>query len=259
MGLDQSREESWTVIFRVIGGIVFLLGILGFFLIQEKPSEKAEPVRYAAALIYGFRPSVIKQNSELYVTLLAYAVFGISIQIFMPYLILYYTVTLGMENYVLLFAPAIILAAAFTFFYGKVYDRRGFTFSVVPALILLMAGYVLLYFFAGTVIVFLGTLIMLCGYLAGMAVFGAMLRDRTPEGKAGMFQGQRIIGQVLIPGIIGPSIGAFVLRNADTVTNSDGTVSFVPDRMIFLAAFIAAALIWGALIPVFRRKGTDGK
>lgn len=254
MGLDQSREESWTVIFCVIGGVVFALGILGFFLIREPEIPKGENANYFKTLIYGFRPSVIRANSTLYITLLAYAVFGISIQIFMPYLILYYTVTLGMENYVFLFAPAIVVAAAFTFFHGKVYDRKGFAFSVIPTLILLMAGYVVLYFFTGTVFVFIGTLIMLCGYLAGMAVFGAMLRDYTPKGKAGMFQGQRIIGQVLIPGIIGPSVGAVVLRNADTVVNTDGTVSFVPNNSIFLAAFLAAALIWAALIPVFQQK-----
>ena len=99
---------------------------------------------------------------------------------------------------------------------------------------------------------FLGTLVMLCGYLAGMAVFGAMLRDRTPVGKAGMFQGQRIVGQVLIPGIIGPAIGAAVLRNAETILNDDGTTSFIPNRNIFLAAFVAAVAIWPVLVILIR-------
>ena len=207
--------------------------------------------RYFANLIYGFRPGIIRENKTLYITLLAYAVFGIAINIFMPYLILYYTVSLGMDNYVLLFAPAIILAAAFTFFYGKVYDRKGFRVSVLPPLALLMAGFLVLYFFKNTPLVFAGTLIMLCGYLSGMAVFGAMLRDRTPEKKAGMFQGQRIIGQVLIPGVIGPAIGAWVLRNADTIVNDDGTTSFIPNENIFLAAFVAAVCIFAVLLPLF--------
>ena len=85
-----------------------------------------------------------------------------------------------------------------------------------------------------------------------MAVFGAVLRDHTPHGKAGMFQGQRIIGQVLIPGIIGPAIGAAVLSNAQTVVNDDGTTSFLPNENIFLAALIAAVFIFAALIPLFK-------
>lgn len=252
MGLDQNLPETWTVIFCVIGGLVLVIGVLGFFLIDEKPVVAEDNDRYFANIFYGFRPSVIRSNAVLYVTLAAYAVFGISIQIFMPYLILYYSVSLGMDNYVLLFAPAIILAAAFTAFYGRVYDRKGFAPSVVVSIVLLMAGYVVLWFFKDTALVFVGTLVMLCGYLAGMAVFGAMLRDRTPVGKAGMFQGQRILGQVLVPGIIGPAIGAAVLKNADTILNEDGTTSFIPNRNIFLAAFVAAAAIWLVLIPLLR-------
>ncbi len=252
LGFDLNLQSSWTVVFCIIGAVVFLLGALGFFLIEEKKLDTRGNERYFANLVYGFRPSVIGANKSLYVTLAAYSVFGIAINIFMPYLILYYTVTLKMDNYVLIFAPAIILAAAFTFFYGKVYDRKGFGTSVLPSLGLLMGGFLILYFFRATPVVFIGTLIMLCGYLSGMAVFGAMLRDKTPEKKAGMFQGQRIIGQVLIPGVIGPAIGAAVLRNADTIVNDDGTTSFIPNENIFLAAFVAAACIFIVLLPLLR-------
>ena len=259
MGLDQNLPETWTVIFCVIGGVVLVLGVLGFFLIREPKVDTRGNENYFRNIFYGFRPTVIRDNRTLYVTLLAYAVFGISIQIFMPYLILYYSVSLQMENYVLIFAPAIVLAAVFTAFYGKVYDRKGFRASVIPAIALLMAGYVVLYFFRNTAVVFVGTLMMLCGYLSGMAVFGAMLRDYTPENKAGMFQGQRIVGQVLIPGIIGPAVGAAVLRNAETIVNDDGTTSFVPNENIFLAAFVAAILIWVVFIPLLRglKKGEN--
>ena len=252
MGFDLNQSSSWTTIYLMIGSCVFLLGLLGFFLIREVPVNTKENQNYISNLIYGFRPGVIRANPLLYLTLAAYAVFGISINVFMPYLILYYNVSLAMDNYVLIFAPAILLSAVFTFFYGKVYDKKGFRSAVVLPLILLMVGYCILYFFRNTALVFTGTLIMLCGYLSGMAVFGAMLRDRTPENKAGMFQGQRIIGQVLIPGIIGPSIGAWVLRDAELIVGDDGTSSFIPNEKIFLAAFAVAIAIWLVLIPLFR-------
>lgn len=252
MFLNESWNHYWTIFFGVIGTLVLVLGVLGFFLIEEPKVDTSANTKYFSNLIYGFRPSVIRENRGLYLTLLAYALFGISIQIFMPYLILYYTETLGMDNYVFIFAPAIVLAAAFTFFYGKVYDRKGFAISILPPLALLCAGYILLYLFDSTVPVFAGTLTMLCGYLSSMAIFGAMLRDKTPENKAGMFQGQRIIGQVLIPGIVGPMIGAAVLANAEKILNSDGTESFLPNANIFLAALIAAVFIFAALLPLFR-------
>lgn len=253
MGFDLTKQSSWTTIFVVIGAVVTALGIAGFWLIDEPRLDTCGNESYFKNLFYGFRLDVVKENPGFYLALAAYAVFGIAIQIYMPYLILYYTVALGMDNYVLIFAPAILLAAAFTFFYGKQYDKHGFAKAVVAPLAMLMAGFVVLYFFRSTLPVFLGSLIMMCGYLAGMAMFGAILRDKTPENKAGMFQGLRIVGQVLIPGVIGPAIGAAVLKGAERITNDDGTTSFIPNRNIFLSAFIAAIFIWVVLIPLFKK------
>ena len=95
--------------------------------------------------------------------------------------------------------------------------------------------------------VFIGSLLMMSGYLSGMATFGTQLRNYTPEHMAGRFQGLRILSQVLIPGIIGPQIGAWVLRDAPTVANSDGTTSFLPSADIFLAALIVLVLVIAGL------------
>ena len=252
MSFNQDLPETWTIIFSIIGGVVLLLGIAGFFLIEDTGVKVEENSHYFQNIFYGFRPSVVKKNVRLYVTLLVLALFNISIQIFMPYLILYYTESLGLSNYVLIFAPAIIVSAVFTALYGRVYDNHGFQKAVIPTLILLMVGYVLLYFVRNTALVFIASLIMMCGYIGTGAVIGALIRDCTPANKAGMFQGLRIVGQVLIPGVVGPAIGAWVLRNADTITNSDGTVSFIPNENIFLAALIAILAAWIAVIPLFK-------
>ena len=254
MSFDLDVPESWVTIFSMIGIVVIAIGVSGCWLIQDVPIQTGENQNYFGNIFYGFRPSVIKRNPQLYMTFAAVAVFNISISIFMPYLILYYTVALGMENYVLIFAPAIVLAAAFTFFYGRRYDIQGFRKAVIPTLEFLMCGYVGLYFGRGVVLVFLASLLMMCGYLGTGAMLGAKVRTHTPENKSGMFQGLRIFAQVLIPGIIGPAIGAAVLKNADTIVNDDGTTSFIPNENIFLAAFIAAIFIWFVLIPLFRGK-----
>ena len=252
MGFNLDLAESWTVIFYIIGGVVLCIGILGFFIIEEKENLEPSKENYWESVLYSFRPSVVKENKLLYVVLGAFAVFGISIQTYMPYLILYYEKGLGMANYVLIMAPAIILAAVATALYGKVYDMTGFKTSVIPTVAMLMAGYAILFFARRTAPVFIGSLLMMSGYLTGMAVFGAKIRDHIPEQKAGQFQGVRIIGQVLIPGIIGPAIGAWVLRDADMILNNDGTYSFLPNENIFLAAFLVAAALCIVLALTFR-------
>lgn len=242
MSLDLKQIGSWSLVFSIIGVAVILIGIIGFFIIKEPKLEK-DNSNYFSNIIYGFKPSTIKENVGLYLSLLAFIIFNISIQIFMPYLIIYYEVSLQMSNYVLIMAPAIILASIVTAFWGKVYDKKGFLFSSSLSLIWLVVGYVILYLFRSTALVFIGSLFMMSGYLSGMAVFGAKIRETTPTGKAGRLQGIRIVSQVLVPGVVGPYIGTLVLANADTITNSDGTTSFIPSANIFLAALIALLVI----------------
>ena len=243
MSFDLDTHHAWTVIYYIIGIATFIIGLAGWFLIEEAPDLEKTSDSIGRTIMYSFRPSVIAENRQLYVTIVYFAVFGISIQVFMPYLLIYYEKTLGMDNYVLIFAPAIILAAVITVFYGRLYDKTGFMKSIIPALLILMAGYAILYFTVTTIPVFTGSLLMMAGYLAGMSVFGAMIRDNIPEGRSGQFQGVRIIGQVFVPGLIGPAIGAWVLRDADVIANSDGTTSFLPDRAIWTASAIVLAVL----------------
>lgn len=253
MAFNLDEASSWTYIFAIIGGVVLLVGVLGCFLLRE---STIEPVRqgYLRTVVHGFLPSTIKGSPALYGTLILFVLFNVSIQIFMPYLILYYEVSLQMSNYVLIMAPAIILASVVTALWGKVYDKRGFASSAWISLFWLVAGYIMLFFFRATVLVFLGSLLMMCGYLSGMAVFGARIRDLTPLGKAGMFQGVRICSQVLLPGVIGPWIGKVVLANADKVINNDGTESFIPNANIFAAALIPVVVLAAAMAVGMMRK-----
>jgi MFS family permease len=249
MFVNLEEPAGWSLVFGIIGVAVTFIGILGFFIIQE-PSVPSVKGSYLGGIVYGFRPKTVKENPALYVNLFSFILFNISIQIFMPYLIIYYEVSLGMKDYVLIMAPAIVLASVVTALWGKVYDKKGFFFSGVIAVASLFVGYVVLFFTKTTMPVFVGSLLMMSGYLAGMAVFGAAIREHTPVGKAGRLQGVRIFSQVLIPGVVCPMIGKKVLANAQVITNSDGTTSFVPNANIFLVAAVALLLV----LPFFLLK-----
>ncbi len=256
MFMNLDLPQSWVTIFIIIGAVVTAVGIAGIFLIKE-PEIASDKSGYFRTVFYGFSPRSVKENRGLYATLIAFIIFNISIQIFMPYLIIYYEVSLQMSDYALIMAPAIVLASVATAFWGKIYDRRGFAFSVYIALAALIAGYALLYLFRGTVLVFIGSLLMMCGYLCGMAVFGARIRDNTPTGKAGRLQGVRIFSQVLVPGVVGPFIGKTVLANADKIIGNDGVEQFVPSADIFLAAAVPAVILLVLLYFFLRRKPNE--
>ena len=252
MAFDLNQEDSWTWIFAIIGVVVTAVGLGGMHLLQDPPIRPTD-TGYLENILHSFRPSTIGRHPMLYLTLAVYLVFNIAIQVFMPYLIIYYEVSLGMTDYVLIFAPAIIVASVVTAIWGRVYDSKGFPFAVLTALGSLCVGLAGLYFLRDRLGVFVASLAMMCGYLAAGAVFSAKLRSHIPQGQAGMFQGVRIVGQVLLPGIIGPGLGAWVLRNAKTMVNGDGTTSFIPSADIFLAALVVTLLVL-ALLPVVIKK-----
>ena len=62
MGFDLNKASSWTTIYLIIGITVCLLGILGFFLVQDVPVDTSQNQNYFGNIFYGFRPSVMKQN-----------------------------------------------------------------------------------------------------------------------------------------------------------------------------------------------------
>ena len=177
----------------------------------------------------------------------------------MPYLIIYYEQSLKLSNYVLIMAPAIIVAAVVTVLYGKVFDLKGFDYAIRYPLLMLMIGYLLLYFFKNTALVFIGSLFMMSGYLCGMSVFGAEIRSLIPENKAGQFQGVRIICQVFIPGVIGPFVGSGILKNAEMILNNDGTYSFLPNANIFMAALVVIFVLVIFLFVILRKKENEDR
>ncbi|MBR2577908.1 MAG: MFS transporter, partial [Erysipelotrichaceae bacterium] len=254
MSFNLGEMSSRKTIYYIIGIATVIIGIIGLFLIEDKKDLRKSEGPIFSTIAYSFKPDTVKENAYLYVVLAAFAVFGISIQIFMPFLIIYYEQTLRLSNYVLVMAPAIILAAVVTALFGKVYDRQGFRKAIVYPLLMLIAGYVLLYIFENIIPVFIGSLFMMSGYLCGMSVFGAKIRDLIPENKAGQFQGVRIIGQVFVPGVIGPYIGSLVLKNAELILNNDGTTSFLPNANIFLAALAVIIVLAATLYVIFRKR-----
>lgn len=251
--LVEGSPYEWTIIFLTIGIIILLVGILGIFIIKEPQLEvKNEP--YFKNIFYGFRPSVIKKNSLLYIFLLGMCIFSISIQVFMPYLILYFTNTLQLENYVLIFAPAIILAAAFTVFYGKLIDKYGFIKTSIISLSIYLVGLILLGLLTNIVFVFIGTLFMMMGYLSLGACFNASIRDYTPEDKVGLFQGIRIFVSVLIPMLVGPWIGSILSGNTSEGFLGVAGDAYTPSSLIFIAGCVIGLLTFGVIYLVSLKK-----
>ena len=249
--IQDDGTDTWYIVFLIIGVLVLISGLIGIFTIKEKPVQKTSNESYFKNIFYGFRPSVIKNNKTLYIILAAFAIFGISLQVYMPYYIIYLQNTvpaielakaIGFDSYVIVMAPAIIVASIFTMVYGRVIDKFGFIKSLIPTLIIYSTGLIFLTFFSDIVGMFIGCLLMMSGYLSATACFNAVIRKYTPLDKVGLFQGLRLVASVLIPMLIGPWIGSTICGGGAIfgVATGDG---FKVSPFVFLGGFIVILFI----------------
>ena len=249
VGPDGSVTYDYPVFFTVIGAIVLVVGVLAGVLMKDSRPEPRRDEGYLTELLYGFRPAAARENRLLYLVLASYCVFAIAMQVIMPYYVLYLRLPyiLG-ENYVFVMAPCIVIAAVFTILYGRTVDRRGFVRSVVLPLVLFIAGCALLTVQTSAPGVFVGSMLMLSGYLGSVACFGAEIRNNTPAGRVGLYQGVRIFMVVLVPMLIGPWIGSAISASSGAVVGfgvvGDG---FTPSSLIFAGGAVVSLLTFVVL------------
>lgn len=246
-GFDSlTKQGRWGLFFNIFGGVMTLTGIVAIFLIKDSKVEtKNEP--FGENLIAGFRPSIIKENPKLYITLSAFCLFSCAVQVFFPYLIIYMQNYLKIDNYAIVLGIVLIFASAISVIGGRFIDRIGKLNFVLPAAAVMFVGLIGMFFVRTSAAVAVAGTVMMGGYMLVTAALSASIRDLTPKDRVGQFQGIRMIFAVMLPMIIGPAIGAAVIKNNTSTYNDLGTVKNVPTPAIFLAA---AAVLLLILIPI---------
>lgn len=247
------QQEQWSVFFNLIGGFVILVGIASLFLIREPEFRKKESA-FLPALIYGFSPESVRKNRNLYLTMAAFCVFNIAVQIFFPYLIIYFSYFLEMKNYPLVLGIVLIIGSVFSVGMGPVIDRCGKRRMITVGWAMMTIGLVGLYLTRPVVHVTVAGVVMMSGLLLLTASLMGLIRDYTPEDRAGAFQGVRMVFNVMLPMIIGPFIGAALIRSGYGVYEELGQVKEVPGPIIFAAAAVVLAAIH---LPVYFLRRDD--
>ncbi len=263
-------SKGYMIYFLVLGVLVVLCGFIGMFSLKDSRSgEKKTDSNYWADLIYGFKPSVIKENSKLYLSLCCVCLYSIAVQCFFPFLFIYLDHGLGfkIEDLLGYLNPTVIIIAVVALIgvgvgiiaIGKLTDKIGKRNLVMVAAALFIGGLISAGFADKIGAFGLCAVPLFAGYgLLGIQL-NSTVRDYTPEDKTGLFQGIRMIFFVLIPMLVGPQIGKTVCNavgSGSYVDAATGLTQSEPCKEMFLAAGVVAVLM---LIPVLilRKKGID--
>ena len=255
--VDEGVAKRWDIFFYIFGGITIAIGIISFFLAPKDIVSPNKEESYWQNIIHGFKPDVIKANPVLYITLIAFMVFNIGLQVFMPYFILYVQKILDINGDAFTISLGVVLlsASAITVIFGLFMDKIGKNKIMIPALIVGAVGGLVIFFIpasqgTGTQIgLIIGGIILMSGYLISTAVLGAKVRDYTPSKEVGLFQGVRMIFCVLIPMIIGPLVIAEIIcrLGGNPYKNEYGVTVYPPNKWLFFVTGVIFAL---AIIPV---------
>ena len=247
--------KHWDIFFYIFGGITLVIGIISFFLVPKDVTQPNKEENYFKSIFYGFRPKVVKQNPILYITLIAFMVFNIGLQVFMPYFILYVQNVLHIVDMDFTISLGIVLlgASAITVVFGLFMDKIGKNKIMIPALIVGAVGGLIIFLIPADqgftkMGLIIGGIVLMTGYLVSTAVLGAKVRDYTPVKEVGLFQGVRMIFTVLIPMIIGPLIGrGLCYIGGEPYQNEFEQWVYPPNKWLF---FVTGAIFLCAIGPV---------
>ena len=238
---------GYKLLFLFLGILISACGIYGIFKIQDS----RELVRSGTLkdIFFGFRPSSVNNNQVFYITLVIVLIYGISCQIFMPYMIIYMKTYLSFSviEYSIVFGLAILLGAGVNLYLTRLSDKMNKAGLLYFAAAVMAAGLIGMYFSktesktANLLLFGIFGFVMIVGYIFISALAGSIIRDNTPENSVGKLQGVRMVFSVLIPMIVGPLIGNAInkARNIPiTDVNSPDTMTtlFIPAPEIFIAA-----------------------
>ena len=260
---------GYSNFFIILGAAVALCGVIGLFSLNESRSGiRQVNTNYWADVVYGFRPSVVKQHKGLYLSFAAVCIFNISVQVWFPYLFIY------LEHVILANTPELLGAKTIV---GAIVALA----IIVPGILILLTkqekiGRIKVFFISsvgfvvGLFLVFLfgrdvgSTLPCIAPALVGYAVLtillNATVRDYTPEDKVGQFQGIRMIFYVLIPMVVGPYIGDLAIQSSTrTYMNEYNVETPLPTEHMFFAAAVIAMFVFIPLIFLWKKGKQDAK
>ncbi len=271
MGIGSAAQGgaiSYKAFFGILGLAVAVCGVIGLFTLKEPEHKdsKNKNASYWADLFYGFKPSVIKENSKLYLILVSVGVFNSAFQVFFPYLFVYLQYVV-LENektiaYLNPISPVLIaaaIAAVATLIAGVIIlmklSAKSKFLAFIPGTACLIAGLFILSTASDILTIVIGIAPTFIGYLVMTIQLNASIRDFTPPEKTGLFQGVRMIFVVLIPMVAGPAIGKIACQNAAaSYTNEFGVETLVPDAKMFLYSAAVALLVFIPLLILRKKK-----
>jgi MFS family permease len=237
--------------FYVIGGLVFVLGLAGSFLVHEEPITGKPKNSYWEQIADSFRWKNLVANRDFFLVLMGISLWAIAQNVFFPYLIIYlqHYIQLDTMSSTITIAVSILVGGiALAWPLGLLIDRWGRKPVALIAVGAEMAGLILFSISKSFIPLVITGILWLMPLTAWTIATSTWSKDLFPEDKRGQFAGFYLLFWVMIPMILGPITGGWLGTRFGIPTVIDGQAGFIPTPILFQVAGIATLL---AAIPLF--------
>ena len=239
---------GYHAFFIGIGALVSIVGLIVGGWITEGEDLRPDESRSGNIIkdiISAFGKESRTENRELFTVLLSFCILASGFQVSYAYEMIYANNYLGVSKTfaTLLTAGALPFIVAASFAGGKLVDSdRGYK-GLAAAPVLFFIGAMMHGMSKNTVVIIIARIFLYVGYFLMTVTATAMFKNLTPEDLRGRFEGVRMVFVVMLPMIIGPQIGSFLI----------GRFGLRP--VIYFATGIVGLL---AYIPLICGKGSRG-
>jgi MFS family permease len=237
--------------FYAIGGLVFILGLVGSFFVHEEPVTEKPQGNYWRQLSESFQWKNLIDHREFFLVLMGISLWAIAQNIFFPYLIIYlqHYLKLDTTSSSITIAVCILVGGiALAWPLGLLVDRWGRKPVALIAVGAEMIGLILFSLMKSLVPLVVTGILWLAPLTAWTIATSTWSKDLFPEDKRGQFAGFYLFFWVMIPMILGPLTGGWLGATYGIQTVIDGQTAYVPTPLLFQVAGVATLL---AAIPLW--------
>lgn len=242
---------GYPVFFYMVGGIVFLIGLISGRMEHEEPLLEKPQGSYWQQITEIFRWKTLKANRSILLVLAAITLFTTAQNVFFPYLLIYlqHYMKLPTLEYSILVATAILVGGILMAYpMGLAVDRFGRMRVALLAVVGEALG-LLLFSYARSFVALTITGVLWLAPEAGWTIATmAWTKDLFPADKRGQFAGIYVLFYVLFAQVLGSLLGGWLGSAFGIPTVIDGQAGFIPTPLIFQAA---AGITLLALAPLF--------
>lgn len=246
------QQLDYFGFFIIMGLMIAGVGVFSFFMVKESPTLKPniDPKGFWHQFKMAFNFKIFKNHPLLFWTLIIFAAFFISFNVYFPHILNYliYSLHYSTGDAGLIMGVGLIIAIPATIIASKFINRGQFPLVLTIAVLTNIAG------------LFVITIPHIVGLIAGITLVGAgymcvyqalmiWVKNLYPENQRAQLEGVRLFFYVCIPMVIGPAIGSLVVKAFGfPMVNEYGEAGFSASNALF---FVAAGMALLTFIPIY--------